>query len=111
MIDVSDGVASDCVRLAEASGVSLEVELDRLPLDEGVDNVAEWIGVSGPELAATGGEDYELLFCLPPERWDQAAGAAGVALTRLGQVEAGSGVTLLDAEGVAVRGLQGYEHH
>ena len=54
MMDLSDGIASDARRLAEASGVKLVLDASRLPLAEGVESV---------ELAATGGEDYELLVC------------------------------------------------
>ncbi len=56
MMDLSDGLASDARRLAEASGVKLVLDASALPLAAGVDSV---------ELAATGGEDYELLVCGP----------------------------------------------
>ena len=50
------------------------------------------------ELAATGGEDYELLASIPPARLQQAAEATsskgGVPLTRVGEVRAGSGVEI-----------------
>ena len=110
MIDVSDGLATDAGHLARASGAALTLRLDAIPVAPGV---AEAVDGDAARFAATAGEDYELLFCLPPERWDPAAAAAaatGVQITRLGQVEAGSGLTLLDADGVPVQGLQGYEH-
>ena len=67
MIDISDGLASDCARLAEESGVMLEVQLAEIPVDEGVDEVAALLGTAGVELAAGAGEDYELLLTVAAE--------------------------------------------
>ena len=68
MLDLSDGLASDARRLAEASGVTLALDAAALPLAPGVREVAEALGRDPLELAASGGEDYELCATCPGRR-------------------------------------------
>ena len=89
-----------------------------LPLGEGVSEVCAELGIPAWELAAAGGEDYELCFCAPPserahvEDAVRAAGGSGegAGVTWIGEVVEGPpGVSLLDERGRDVR-LQGFEH-
>jgi thiamine-monophosphate kinase len=96
MIDLSDGLGGDAGHLAAASGVRLEIEAAALPLTS---RLAELPPRSNPlQLAVSGGEDYELLVALPPQRFEAAAAAlappAGPGLTRIGAVLAGEGVEI-----------------
>lgn len=66
MMDVSDGLLLDALRLAGASGCAAEIELDKLPLSEA------FVRTLGDDLdvrlfAATGGDDYALLAALPAD--------------------------------------------
>jgi thiamine-monophosphate kinase len=103
MIDVSDGIALDALRLARASGVRAVVEPAALPLAEGAAAVASAAGRDPRELAAGGGEDYELLAALPPGRLAGARAAVAGPLTPVGRLEAGE---------PGLRGLEpaGWEH-
>ena len=96
MIDLSDGLGADAGHLARASACGLELELERLPVAEGVAAVAGGER-RGLELAASGGEDLELLATLPVERLSEAGAAvsaAGTTLTQIGYVTDGEGVAL-----------------
>jgi thiamine-monophosphate kinase len=109
MMDISDGLGGDARHLAAASGVRLELELERLPIHPSVHAVARRAGTGFRQFAATGGEDYELLVTLPAaftaER--ECEPAAGVSLTRIGRVVAGSGVlATLDGEPVELSGFR-----
>lgn len=112
MMDLSDGLAGDAHHLANASGVALELALDHLPVADGVAAEAERLGRPAAELAAEGGEDYELLVALPPGfgagEAERFRASCGLPLTRVGTACEGRGVTMrLGGRAVA---LTGYDH-
>lgn len=98
-IDVSDGLLGDAAKLAQASGCGLVLDYEKLPVSPAL--VAAVGAIRARELALTGGDDYELLFsvkpqrvtallhALPPEQW---------AYTRIGTLTGdGRAVVMRDA--------------
>lgn len=107
-LDISDGLLADCGHIALASKVGIEVERSRLPLSKAL---LAFLGQSGAEQAAlSGGDDYVLAFTLPPAELPSLL-ADGWPIHVLGQVVAGQGVILLDADGHDITPpIRGYQH-
>ncbi|HSR64954.1 MAG TPA: thiamine-phosphate kinase [Xanthomonadaceae bacterium] len=111
-IDVSDGLLADVGHLCAASGVGAEVQLAALPASPMLAML--FTDETRHVLQAGGGDDYELCFAAAPAKRDavlRAAREAGTPVTRIGCIEAGTGVRALLADGGAWRPPQhGYEH-
>src|SRR5215813_5666685 len=92
-MDVSDGLAGDLAKLCRASGVDAEIAAARVPLSHGV-RAALAREPALIETVLTGGDDYEVVACVPAAKVEpmrQQASAAGVAITDIGVVTAGQG--------------------
>jgi len=113
--DISDGLIADAGKVANASGVGFEIDLDRLPLSA---PAAAWLAEAADPVAAgielaTGGDDYEIVCAAAPENAAAllaAAAAAGIALAPIGRASEGSGVRVI-ANGAEVEiARAGYVH-
>ena len=106
-MDVSDGLAQDLGHLCAASRVGAELELERLPLSRAVR------ASLGTEGALAGGEDYELLLAVPPERtsaFERACLRVGERVTRVGRLTRDRPGHIRDASGRSLRLPAGFDH-
>jgi len=114
MIDISDGLAGDLEHILQASQVDGLIEEDKLPLSPAFRRHADR-ETELRELALFGGEDYELLFTVAPEKASEVV-ALGVELelstTSIGVIHKGSGALSLQDKTGAVRPIlvRGYDH-
>ncbi|NPA25242.1 MAG: thiamine-phosphate kinase [Deltaproteobacteria bacterium] len=115
MLDVSDGLIADLGHLLSASGGwGAELEIENLPLSSAAREALRAGMCDYPELL-TGGEDFELLFSLAPDRFPELAAAVagvGVELTRIGRITSKPGIFLLGPDRLPYQldGKEGYDH-
>jgi thiamine-monophosphate kinase len=99
-IDLSDGLSTDLAHLCKQSGVAAEVRENALPIARGATF----------EQALNGGEDYELLFAAPA-KGKVPASVAGTAVTCIGRLMRGNGISILAPDGTRRRlEPRGWEH-
>ena len=91
-MDTSDGLADALCQISTASNVSLQISAAQIPVEPQIAGLALKLGLDPLELALYGGEDYELLACIPESAW---AGLSPTGMFELiGQVESGKDVIL-----------------
>ena len=108
MIDLSDGLASDVRHVCDRSGLGCIVDLDLLPVNDDTRELACSLGHDPEVLAATGGEDYELLICAPGPVLNTLANSVEVPLTLIGEITQSAVVFKRGDE--PVEGLSGWNH-
>ncbi len=103
MIDISDGLVGDLQHILNKSGVGADIRLAALPLSRSYRKYCSAYSGDFYRPALCGGEDYELLFTVPPEKTDtviRCAAQSGVAMTCIGHITKNpSRLMLVDNEG------------
>lgn len=70
MIDISDGLSSEILHLCKNSKVGCNLYEEKVPLDMQTKKMAEELNINPLVAALNGGEDYELLFTVPIDKYD-----------------------------------------
>jgi thiamine-monophosphate kinase len=112
-VDISDGLVADASHLAGASGVALEIEAPLVPLSPAATALVAG-GAASLEALFTAGDDFELCFTAAPGVRDlliDMSRGGEVALTRIGRVVQGDGISLLSDKGEKMSmNASGYNH-
>jgi len=112
-IDISDGLLGDLGHILRQSGVGARIRTDLAVTllaasDAPLDTAARL------EFVLAGGDDYELAFTAPPSmraRVEAAGRASATRVTRIGEIEAESGIRLVDAQGREHEGMfKSFDH-
>jgi thiamine-monophosphate kinase len=111
-IDISDGLLADLTHICRLSNVGATIDLAAVPVSSiGMKHINS---DEGRNAILAGGDDYELCFTAHPnsrESIEDLTDVLGIPITRIGQIKRGKGVSLLGADGKAVKiDGRGYDH-
>ena len=114
-IDVSDGLAGDLVHVLKASQVGAVLTTDWVQDSAAISVAMQSLPFARRlDMALAGGDDYELLFTAAPEQAEavqNAANEANVSVTCIGRITTGSGLQVLDLQGVPMsRRFASFDH-
>jgi len=110
-IDVSDGLLADLGHVLKASGCAATLELEKLPTTSAVAELEDKLRW---RYQLSGGDDYELLFTLPPrhaEKLSSWSRQLDINLSVIGEIETGNGVRCFTGDGTVFTAPgSGFEH-
>jgi thiamine-monophosphate kinase len=110
-MDISDGLAADVPKFARASGVRAGIEAGKVPTSRELQALCN--SEHALDLALGGGDDYELLFSVPPQKFEPLAREArrlNLTLTIIGELREGAGVQwTMNGDDFAPR-VKGFDH-
>lgn len=114
MIDISDGLHADLGHILAASSAGAKICIDALPLSDDFRKSVARNSANYYKLPLGGGEDYELLFTLPPAKLkdaEAAAALAGTSVAVIGTITKEPGLLLAFADGSNYAAeIHGYDH-
>jgi len=112
MIDLSDGLSSDLNHLCKESNVGAAIDAAAIPLDEDVRHLCGRRALDPLALALHGGEDFELLFTVPPENVARLPKRVdGAAISRIGEITDQTGsIKVTEQNHVWDLRPEGFEH-
>jgi thiamine-monophosphate kinase len=111
MIDISDGLSSDLNHLCDESGVGALIQAAKIPIDSCVAEICGRRALDPLLLALNGGEDFELLFTVSPQKVSQLPKRVdGVSISQIGVVTVDTNVRITEKDRIWVLTPGGYDH-
>jgi thiamine-monophosphate kinase len=114
MMDLSDGLATDLAHICTESGMAAEIFEEALPVSEQLKKAAAKLQKPVFDWVLKGGEDYQLLFTVPPDRAQElrqlVVSRTGKEIYPVGRIIPGQGVFLCSREERREISYQGYDH-
>ncbi len=117
MLDISDGLLQDIFHLCENRDIDAVINTYSIPVDETCRKIAEALGADPTEWALTGGEDYELILSVSPDKMDlleKISRKLKISYSVIGNFRKGSGRVFLKEgnteKSVTFDNLIGWKH-
>ncbi|NEO15424.1 MULTISPECIES: thiamine-monophosphate kinase [unclassified Moorena] len=111
-MDSSDGLADAIVQICRASGVGAEIDPNRITLPPSLSKLVS--PEQALDWALYGGEDFELVLCLPNETAEELVAQLGEGAAVIGKITTGNQVWLKDKTGTYADQLlslnKGFQH-
>ncbi len=111
MIDISDGLSSDLKHICRQSNTGALIHENHLPIHSSTRRIADELQDDALTWALTGGEDYQLLFTIPREKYQIIADTREISI--IGEItDPDSGVNLCDRYGMNIdlASISGFDH-
>ncbi|MBN1697659.1 MAG: thiamine-phosphate kinase [Spirochaetales bacterium] len=109
MIDVSDGLAPEVTHIAEESGTGAVITFEKIPISDNTRESAKHLGRDPHDFALYGGEDFELVFTITPEK-AKALASVFSDFTIVGEIEEKNAGIFLEKDGKKIGLKKGFDH-
>jgi thiamine-monophosphate kinase len=110
-MDSSDGLADAVLQICRASGVGAKLDRQTLPMPAAFLRTTDLTPAQAQEWVLYGGEDFQLVLCLPPEQAQSLVTLLGCEAAMLGEITAEAGVYLTSgAENIPLTLAAGFQH-
>lgn len=110
MIDISDGLFSDLGHICDESKTGADISANLIPVSSSLRTLSPFLNKPALSYACSGGEDYELLFTVPPAKVKKLL-SLGVKVWEIGTIQAGKSRSFVNSDGRRNKILPtGYDH-